>query len=380
MKIAIFGSGKAGKFLYEAINIYAKDIDIVAFIDNKESGKVGELHVFNPDKFFEKYKSDIDAIFLAAGAQKTVKLMIDTIKKYSKCDIYMLHDISGKNRINPFFENGQINSRYLRKVRFSSEKPTLPYFEVPITDKCNLNCKGCLFACNAIKGSEHVSKEQIIKDAKRMAELFYDVPWIRILGGEPLMHPDIEEILSEYRNIYPDSEIDLCTNGLLITKMNESFFKCLIDNNITIHVSGYKPTYNQLDKIDEKLKEYKLVYTLLKRDAFAKYYTNQPTNDAKHSFENCIASGCRELYRGRLIRCSAVIAFEKFNEQFNTSYITKENEDWFDIHKPDINAFELKEKIDACSNVCKYCDVDNMEEFSWDYAGNEAGLKDYTVD
>ncbi len=60
--------------------------------------------------------------------------------------------------------------------------------------------------------------------------------------------------------------------------------------------------------------------------------------------------------------------------------ITKENEDWFDIHKPDINAFELKEKIDACSNACKYCDVDNMEEFSWDYAGNEAGLKDYTVD
>ena len=162
MKIAIFGAGKAGKFLYESINIYAKDIDIVAFIDNKESGKVGELHVFKPDKFFEKYKSDIDAIFLAAGAQKTVKLMIDKIRKYSKCDIYMLHDISGKNRINPFLENGQINSRYLRKVRFSSEKPTLPYFEVPITDKCNLNCKGCLFACNAIKGSEHVSKEQII--------------------------------------------------------------------------------------------------------------------------------------------------------------------------------------------------------------------------
>lgn len=66
MKIAIFGAGKAGKFLYESINIYAKDIDIVAFIDNKESGKVGELHVFKPDKFFEKYKSDIDAIFLAA--------------------------------------------------------------------------------------------------------------------------------------------------------------------------------------------------------------------------------------------------------------------------------------------------------------------------
>ncbi len=47
---------------------------------------------------------------------------------------------------------------------------------MPITDKCNLNCKGCLFACNALGGDEHIEKKQIINDAKRMSELFCDVP------------------------------------------------------------------------------------------------------------------------------------------------------------------------------------------------------------
>lgn len=380
MRIGIFGAGKAGCFLYDEIKANSENIEVLGFIDNRETGNINGLKIMRPDNFFKEFQAKIDAIFLAAGAQKTVKIMIDIIKKYSDCSIYMLHDIAGKNKISPFLNNGYINIRYLRKIKFSDEKPTLPYFEVPITDKCNLNCKGCLFACNAIKGCEHISKEQIIKDAKRMNSLFYDIPWIRILGGEPLMHPDIIEILNSYRQIYSYSEIDLCTNGLLITKMDESFFKCIKENDITIHVSGYKPTYNQLDKIDAKLKEYNLVYTVLKRDDFAKYYTQKPVNDAKYSFENCIASGCREVYRGRLMRCSAVIAFEKFNEQFGTSYKTIENEDWFDIHNSDIDPFELKKKLDECSSICKYCDVKNMEEFSWDYAGNQADINDYVLE
>lgn len=379
MKVAIFGAGKAGCFLYDEIKQKAKDIEVLSFIDNHITGKYDDVEILLPNVFFKMFAEEIEAIFIAAGAQKTVKIMIDTIRQNSKCDIYMLHDIAGKCRISPFDCNGKILNRRLRKIRFCDEKPTLPYFEVPITDKCNLNCKGCLFACNALEGNEHVEKEQIINDAKRMSELFYDVPWIRILGGEPLMHPDMKEILITYRKYFPDSEIDLCTNGLLIPKLSEDVFQCLSDNLITVHVSGYKPTYNMLNQIDDILKKHKLDYTVLKRETFAKYYTEEPCNDAQKSFYNCIASGCRELYKGKLLRCSAVIAFEKFNNQFGTNYIIKENEDWFDIHNPLVNAWDIKEKIDKCSSVCHYCNVEKMEEFEWDYAGNKVSIKDYII-
>lgn len=131
----------------------------------------------------------------------------------------------------------------IRKLRFSKEKPSLSYFEVPITDSCNLNCKGCLFASNMTKGIQHIRFDTLVKDARRMSELFYDIPWIRILGGEPLMPPNITEILRTYREYFPDSEVDLCTNGLLIPSMRETFWDCIKKERILIHISGYEPVY-----------------------------------------------------------------------------------------------------------------------------------------
>lgn len=379
MKICVFGGGIAGKFLVNEIIDKRKDIEIIAILDNIMTGTYQNITIFKPEEFFKNNKTEIDSVFIAAGAQKTVKLMIDVLRQNTDCDLYMLHDIAGKNQLSPFDKDGDINARYLRKIRFSEEKPTLPYMEIPVTDLCNLNCKGCLFACNAMGGSEHIPSRQIISDAERMRELFEDIPWIRLLGGEPLMHPDIIDILNAYREIYPDSEIDLCTNGLLITKMQEDVFNCLRKNEITIHVSGYKPTYRMLGAIDAKLKSEGLQYTVLRRDSFQKYYTSEPCNNADYSYANCIASGCRELYNGRLIRCSAVIAFEKFNEQFGMTYTTVEEEDWFDIHKPEIDAWKMKERIDRSSQVCRYCNVNHQEEFAWDYAGSKASIDDYIV-
>ncbi|MGN0327444.1 MAG: radical SAM protein [Lachnospira sp.] len=379
MKAGIFGAGEAGKFLYDEIKNNNCNIEVLGFIDNKVTGYIDGISVLRPDIFFNQNKKIVDAVFIAAGAQKTVTLFVECIRNYSDCDIYMLHDIAGKCRLTPFNSDGSIKSNRLRKIIFGEDKPTLPYFEVPITDKCNLNCKGCLFACNGINEYDNISYGQIEKDAKRMSELFKDIPWIRILGGEPLLHPDLEKILKMYRETFPDSEIDLCTNGLLIPKSGQDFFNCLKDNRITIHVSGYKPTYKILDKIDALLKENGIEYTILKREQFAKYYTITPTNDSVHNFEECFASRCRELYNGKLLRCSAVIAFDKLNDKYGTNYVTCEDEDWFDIYKADADGWSIKEKLDQASNICRYCNIDNTELFDWDYADRGEGLKDYLV-
>ena len=379
MKVAIFGAGKAGKFLIDEIIEKSGNIQIVGAIDNKIEGEYRGISISKPDVFFAELGSVIDTVIIAAGAQKTVNLFVNIIREYGNYDIYMLHDIAGKNKLPIFDEDGNILLNRVRKIRFSSDKPTIPYFEVPITDKCNLNCKGCLFACNGVDEYEDVPYEQIEKDAVRMSELFHDVPWIRILGGEPLLHPDILKILEMYRSVFNDSEIDLCTNGLLIPKMDDNFFACLKKNRITVHVSGYKPTYGMLNRIDEILKQHGVDYTVLKREEFAKYYTLNPDNDADESFRDCIASGCREVYRGKLLRCSGVIAFEKLNQKYGTHYNIVPD-DWFDIHNESIDAWEIKKKLDESSNACKYCNVNEIQFFEWDYANNGNGLNDYIID
>ena len=284
MKVVIFGAGNAGRFLYDEIERNSQNIEVIGFVDNYLTEEYKDTKTFKPEAILSQ-QDKFSAVFIAVGAQKTLKIAIDTITKYEVRNIYMLHDIAGKNRISPFDTFGNIIPELLRKIKFSKELPTLPYFEVPITDKCNLNCKGCLFACNAIDKNEHISFEQIEKDAKRMKELFIDIPWIRILGGEPLIHPHIIKILKLYREVFKDSELDLCTNGLLLPKMSKEFFDCLVENRITIHVSGYKPTYNMLEDIKEILDKYHLNFTLLKRESFSKYFTLKREGNKENNFE-----------------------------------------------------------------------------------------------
>lgn len=375
MKAVIFGAGSAGKYLYDEIIKNSADIEIVGFLDNYLKDTYKGIPIYDPLPFLTHWSG---SVFIAAGAQKTLKEMIRECCSNHIYDIYMMHDIAGKCHL-PLFDHNKLIGTRIRKLKFSESKPSLSYFEVPITDICNLNCKGCLFASNISQGTQHISLDIIKKDALRMSELFYDIPWIRILGGEPLMHPDIVEILKFYRKQFPESELDLCTNGLLIPKMPEEFWTCIKRERISIHISGYKPVYSLLDKIDEILKRQNIPYAILKREKFLKYYTDRPTNDMQKSFEKCIASGCHEVYKGKLSTCSAVIAFEKFNSIFGTDYQIIENEDWFDIHNPELNAWDIKAKLESPSFACKYCSDSVQESFDWDYSNSSPSLTEYLI-
>lgn len=379
MEAAIFGAGKAGQFLYDEILEKGENINILGFIDSFLKGEYRGKSILHPEEFFKVYNG-IHTIFIAAGAQKTLKKMIDICRVHKVEHLYMMHDIAGKCHLPLFDEKGMIETR-IRELKFSNKKPSLAYFEVPITDNCNLNCKGCLFASNLTEKSkiQHVDFTEIERDAKRMSELFFDVPWIRILGGEPLMHPDIIKILKCYRRYFPDSELDLCTNGLLIPKMPEEFWKTVKTERISIHISGYKPVYSQLDKIDSILKKQNIPYTILKREKFLKYYTKNADNNMQKSFDQCIASGCYEVYRGKMSTCSAAIAFEKFNTIFGTEYHITENEDWFNIHDQTIDAWNIKEKLESPSYICQYCSDSKQEEFEWGYSSTPPKLEEFLI-
>lgn len=378
-KVVIYGAGNAGKHLYsESKKI--KELNVIAFIDNKIEGLIDNIPIYDSKHFWNKQES-IDEVYITAGGQKTLRFMIEDCREnVPNADLYIIYDIAGKNKLE-LTQDAHWNERWVRKLFFSQEKPSLHYFEVPITDNCNLNCKGCLFASNLSvcdRKSQDVPLESLKNDAKRMSELFYDVPWIRILGGEPLMHPDIIQILEYYRQCFPCSEIDLCTNGLLIPKMEDNFWACIKKNRISIHVSGYKPVYKMLNRIDAILKEHAIEYVILKRDRFFKYYTESDIHDMNWNFDNCIASGCYEVYRGNIFTCSAVIAFQRFNNSLNMNYILTEGKDYFALNS-EADAFKIKQKLESPSNVCKYCDVKNSQSFEWKYSGTELVKEDFLL-
>ena len=85
-----------------------------------------------------------------------------------------------------------------------------PFLYISILNSCNLRCQGCWVDVD--KPREAIKLEElnkIVNDAKKHGNAFFG-----ILGGEPLMHPELFDFLAEH----PDCYFQLFTNGQMITE------------------------------------------------------------------------------------------------------------------------------------------------------------------
>jgi MoaA/NifB/PqqE/SkfB family radical SAM enzyme len=143
--------------------------------------------------------------------------------------------------------------REIARALFSTEHPLLAHI-IPIR-RCNLACE----YCNEYDDfSKPVPTEEMYRRVDKLAELGTSV--ITISGGEPLLHPELDDII---RRIRKNSMVaGLITNGYLlvperIERLNRAGLEWLqisIDNVTPDEVS--KKSLKVLDKKLENLAEY----------------------------------------------------------------------------------------------------------------------------
>ena len=89
--------------------------------------------------------------------------------------------------------------------------------EIDVTWACNLDCDNCNRSCGQAPTTERMTLEQIrrfVADSVARGVLWER---IRLLGGEPTLHPEFVEILGAlraYRDAHsPDTRLEVATNG-----------------------------------------------------------------------------------------------------------------------------------------------------------------------
>jgi len=128
-----------------------------------------------------------------------------------------------------------------------------------ITTKCNLYCKGCYREnTNQQRTLEELSQELDILEASRTFD------GLSIAGGEPLLHPDITEIVRMIarRGWKPA----ILTNGVLLTK---DLIKGLRDAGLykfTIHVDSKQNRPGWKGKIEIELNDLRLQFAEMVAD------------------------------------------------------------------------------------------------------------------
>lgn len=87
--------------------------------------------------------------------------------------------------------------------------------EIAVTYRCNLQCRFCYAACGCQKktSSGEMSTDEIVHILKMIREEA-KVPSVSFTGGEPLVRPDIEEMVSSARRI--GLRVNLISNGTLL--------------------------------------------------------------------------------------------------------------------------------------------------------------------
>jgi GTP 3',8-cyclase len=92
----------------------------------------------------------------------------------------------------------------------------LNYLRVSITDKCNLRCSYCM----PVEGVELLNHDEVLRNEEfvHLIKIFADlgIVKVRFTGGEPLVRKGFIDIVAWTREAYPDIELCLTTNGILL--------------------------------------------------------------------------------------------------------------------------------------------------------------------
>lgn len=125
-------------------------------------------------------------------------------------------------------------------------KPIYKLLQIKTNLNCNLKCKNCSFHGQYINVLNEYNLDLLKNDCKIITNCGYFED-IQIIGGEPLLNKNIEEIILIVKKIFNSSHITLFTNGILLKEINIKILK-LFD---TILITKYK--HSNLDYKDLKL-------------------------------------------------------------------------------------------------------------------------------
>jgi cyclic pyranopterin phosphate synthase len=116
---------------------------------------------------------------------------------------------------------------------------------ISVMDRCNFRCPYCMPA-DAF-GRDHrflAAAEQLdFGEIERLARLFVGlgVRKLRLTGGEPLLRPDLPELVAALRLISPELDLALTTNGVLLAQQAPALVAAGLDR-VTVSLDSMDET------------------------------------------------------------------------------------------------------------------------------------------
>lgn len=178
--------------------------------------------------------------------------------------------------------------------------------EIIVADHCNISCRRCNHGSPVIS-KWNIDPSDAENDLAILAKVFKPA-FLKIIGGEPLLHPDLPAVIRAARRSGITSHYLLVTNGMLLDRAPDEIW-ALIDE---IEISGYEASKlgeGLLSRARQRASRHGVTFTLNHYPEFRETFTTRRTeNDelVRKIFRACKMAnvwGCYGLYKGRMYRC-----------------------------------------------------------------------------
>ncbi len=302
-------------------------------------------------------------------------------------------------------------------------KPRLKYSEIYITNVCNYSCTNCQSLNNfAFKGHQRWADYQT--EYSNLSNQI-DIDQIQIIGGEPTLNPEFEIWVDEISKLWPQSKLQIATNGTRLDKLTKEIYKVLLKHKGTLWITchdiqlydgflDFAKTFlsnivsDTLDNYD-----FKSAFEKSKTDPTVELKTASRTltddngvevildwsqafvpsvidilddqrlamkfnNDPVQAHDICGFKTCHQINKGRLYKCPLVSVLPDFLNQFDVA-ISDEDKTLAYSYKPltaNDKVIDFVNSINDPIPQCKFCPTNYIKHT---FVGTEKKIKIFPV-
>ena len=245
--------------------------------------------------------------------------------------------------------------------------------EFEVAHHCNLNCKGCNHF-SSLSQEGYADLSQFSRDLERILGLVDHVGEIRLLGGEPLLNPQLYRFIEEARRIDPLDPVEVWTNGLLLLAAPERLFDVMKECRAAFMITVYPPVRKKFPEIKKRLDMQGVKYKVFNEvDMFNGQINPDGDSDPELAESVCFSSECHIFENGFLTKCSVAHKLEVYLESFG---LPKPEEEYkLDLYDKDLDPQKLTDYLLDPIPLCRYCG--RWRLFNWEQALPEPFKEDW---
>lgn len=244
-----------------------------------------------------------------------------------------------------------------------------PHLEIQVVEHCNLNCASCTHF-SPLAEPRYMVLEDFYKQLVKSNRIFKGhCKSLKIMGGEPLLHPTLAQFLFLARKAMPSTKLTLQTNGILLTKMPDDFWESCSENNVFVRVTRY-PVKLDNAQIDALAQQFNVKLDYHPANGVEKSFNLYPLDiqGTGNITENYLQCKMRKRYvlikDNKLYPCPIAGNVEHFNLCFGTDLdCSDDNYMYID----DVHSFEeFSTFAERAISFCKHCrSSEYKREIGW---------------